>query len=147
MSCILFITPFCFYGNGLRVGNGTNAVSCLFLLIPPKATKCIKHYYSVTSVFSYPFFFHCHYLTDYAKTKRPHPFPFTGTRYGLYSCTLRGVTFKRPTTMVTASPRQPRAAYSTVFRRNYASATSVSSVFFLLVVRLRLGFPSATAAV
>jgi len=40
------------------------------LLIPahsPKATKCIKHYYSVTSVFSYPFFFHCHYLTDYAR--------------------------------------------------------------------------------
>ena len=34
MSCILFVTPFCFYGNGLRVGNGTNAVSCLFLLIP-----------------------------------------------------------------------------------------------------------------
>ena len=67
MSCILFVTPFCFYGNGLRVGNGTNAVSCLFLLIPPKATKCIKHYYSVTSVFSYPFFFHCHYLTDYAR--------------------------------------------------------------------------------
>jgi len=40
------------------------------LLIPahsPNATKCIKRYYSITSVFSYPFFFHCHYLTDYAR--------------------------------------------------------------------------------
>ena len=43
---------------------------CRFLLIPahsPKATKRIKCYYSVTFVFPYPFCFHCHYLTDYAR--------------------------------------------------------------------------------